>query len=370
MPVSIHIHDPADLIAVVPAMLGFTPVRSLVLLFVTHHPEVEGSTVVQFLVRMESPLQDHRLSDDDIAQYAADMCARMDAHAVLAVLVDDRLSRPTHADAADARCRSALQTLRTQLQSVERALAGAWCTSALAAHTEWWSEATPEQYGYLPDPTASRIAAEYTAAGRPIHATRTDLIELLDVDHALRHKVTDALDDAAAQAHRRFVRAVQIGDPSAYSRQALWQVMQTIAHTSTLEVPTPRALADVAVALRDPVVREAMFGVADGEHAHRAHQLWTILTRALPDPDRAEAAMLLAFSAYLHGDGALAGIALDTALASDPDHRMAQLLDLALSTAMPPHRLRRLCEAGIESATELRIDIGVAAHDSPIDENP
>ncbi|MRH93048.1 DUF4192 family protein [Nocardia sp. SYP-A9097] len=370
MPLHVHIADPADFIAAVPAMLGFTPVRSLVLIFVRDETRWGGAPTVQFLVRTESPLQTHRLSDTDVGQRAKDMCAQGEASTVVAVLVDDRLSRPTELAAADESCRSTLASLRRDLEADGLAFAGAWSTPIIAAEAEWWNELAPDQHGRLRDPASSQIAAEYTVAGRPIRPNRTAITDLVEVDPTLRERVTHALPEVAADAQRRFARAVRIGNPDAYTRQALWRVVQIIKHSSAVETPAPRNLAEVAVALRDTDVREVMYGIAAGPYSARAHQLWSILTRALPDPDRADAAMLLGFSAYLRGDGALAGIALEAALASDPDHRMAQLLDLALSTASPPSRLRRLCRLGIDAAAQLRIDIGGAEPDSPTKEDP
>lgn len=43
---------------------------------------------------------------------------------------------------------------------------------------------------------------------------------------------------------------------------------------------------------------------------------------------------------------------------------MAALLDTALQAAMPPDRLNQLVRCGVETAAELRIDIGAAATDS------
>ncbi|WP_433566868.1 DUF4192 domain-containing protein [Nocardia sp. CA-151230] len=364
MPLPVSISDPGDLIAAVPALLGFTPTRSLVLLFLSHDTPDAGAASVHAVIRTESPLQQIRLSDNQIGQSAIRACLCAEAFAVLAILIDDRVSRPTEASPIDERWRSALDALRQNLESKGLTLAGAWGVGSIATNAQWWDELAPEHHGHLPDPAASLVAAELIGTGRQIHHTRTELTALVEIDVALRDHVTAALPEAAADAHRRLARTARIGDPDAYTRQALWQVMHVIKHVSILETPAPRALADVAVALRDTAVRDVMFGVAAGEYAARAEHLWSILTRALPDTDRAEAATLFAFHAYRRGDGVLAGIALDTALSCDPEHRMAHLLGIALSNALPPQRLHRLCRAGIRAATELRVDIGAAEPDS------
>ncbi|HEX2299818.1 MAG TPA: DUF4192 family protein, partial [Pseudonocardiaceae bacterium] len=51
-------------------------------------------------------------------------------------------------------------------------------------------------------------------------------------------------------------------------------------------------------------------------------------------------AALLALTAYLRGDGALAGLALDAAQQASPDHSLSALLRSALEGGLPPEILR------------------------------
>jgi len=90
-----------------------------------------------------------------------------------------------------------------------------------------------------------------------------------------------------------------------------------------------------------------------GPSALAAGRLWVYLTRALPVPARAEAAVLAAFSFYLGDEGILAGAALDVALGCVPGHRMAILLSTALRGGMPPEQMRGMAESGAEIAAEL-----------------
>jgi hypothetical protein len=60
----------------------------------------------------------------------------------------------------------------------------------------------------------------------------------------------------------------------------------------------------------------------------------------VPAANAAAPACLLAATAYLAGDGAMANIAVDRALLVDPDYRLAQLLGDALQTGMPPQLWR------------------------------
>ncbi|WP_405132918.1 DUF4192 domain-containing protein [Nocardia sp. NBC_01388] len=357
----IVLKEPGHFIAAVPAMLGFVPERSLVVALLRQAPD--RTHEVQLVARLDLPT-----AGDDYAQLPhriADVCGRSGVVAALAVIVDDRTSRPGEGrDGGAADHRPLVDALQDRLAGCDVVLAGAWGVSRIGDTAEWWNIELPQCHGLVPDPSASQVAATRVFDGLALRSSREELADSIAVDEAIREQVSAALPIAVAEAHRRFVRAIEINNPDAYSRMALWQVMSVITQARDLVEISPRTIAEVAVALRDPAVRDVMFGVGGGTHARAAEDLWGVLTRALPDPDRAESAMLLGFSAYLRGDGVLAGIALEQALASDPEHRMAVLLDIGLQTAMPPARLDKLVRAGIEAAAELRIDIGIAATDS------
>jgi Domain of unknown function (DUF4192) len=81
--------------------------------------------------------------------------------------------------------------------------------------------------------------------------------------------------------------------------------------------------------------------------------LWTECTRRAPTPLDAAPATLLAVSAWLRGDGAMANVALSRALDSEPDYALARLLAQALAACIAPAELRALIGA---AATTLRDD--------------
>lgn len=104
-------------------------------------------------------------------------------------------------------------------------------------------------------------------------------------------------------------------------------------------------VAELAVALSDPVVRDACLATAIPAYsplAAAAFHLWCALTRALPAPERAEAAVLAAWTAYVRGDGATVQIALRTALDADPEHRLSRLLLQAIAHGIAPEDLHRV----------------------------
>jgi hypothetical protein len=72
-----------------------------------------------------------------------------------------------------------------------------------------------------------------------------------------------------------------------------------------------------------------------------AHQrLWTDVVRHAPEPYVPAPASLLAFVAWQSGEGALANIAIERALAADPGYSMAQLIGQAVDAGLPPSAAR------------------------------
>ena len=74
----------------------------------------------------------------------------------------------------------------------------------------------------------------------------------------------------------------------------------------------------------------------DPAHRDAHRRRWTDLVRRAQPGYAAAPASLLAFTAWQSGDGALANIALDRALADTPGYSMALLLQEALDAGMPP----------------------------------
>jgi Domain of unknown function (DUF4192) len=94
------------------------------------------------------------------------------------------------------------------------------------------------------------------------------------------------------------------------------------------------------------------------DRAAAVERLWLALTRSTPAPELASPATLAAFTAYLRGNGALAGIALERALEAWPGHDLATLLSMALETGLPPAALARLADDAVADAEQTMNDDG------------
>ena len=104
-------------------------------------------------------------------------------------------------------------------------------------------------------------------------------------------------------------------------------------------VPIEHA-AFLTIALSQLRVRDDAWARMDVEHLDAHRRLWTDLTRLARPGFVSAPAALLAFVAWQSGDGALGNVALDRALADNPEYSMALLLRDALDSGAPPSMAR------------------------------
>jgi alkylhydroperoxidase/carboxymuconolactone decarboxylase family protein YurZ len=180
--------------------------------------------------------------------------------------------------------------------------------------------------------------------GRPLYARRDELQQVIEI--------TDA---AASAALADVIREHAHGGVDA--ARDIEEAMAAAARVAAGDELPDDVAARLACALTDPQVRDTLYALAVGDGAAQAEALWAVLSRMLPAPWRAEALVLLAFSAYARGDGPLAGVSLEAALACDPTHRMAGMLDTALQSGIRPEQIRELAATGYRLAKRLGIEL-------------
>jgi hypothetical protein len=144
-------------------------------------------------------------------------------------------------------------------------------------------------------------------------------------------------------------------DPDECGRRDVEDAMAAAARVADGQPLSDAELAKLGCALADVQVRDTLYALAVGENADEAESLWALLSRRLPEPWRVEALVLLAFSAYVRGDGPLAGVSLEAALRCEPGHRMAGMLDTALQSGLRPEHIRDLAVTGYRLAKRLGV---------------
>jgi hypothetical protein len=330
----------------VPALLGYHPSRSLVVLSLAGPCGNDLTALMRHDLVFATGDDPTTPMAEAIEQFAA-YFAREGGNAAVALLIDE--DARGHRGAHD---RLAADLLH-RLCDAGASLTGAYATLAITSGGRWWSLVGPPRRGRIADPQCSPVTAAQVYAGRQIRESRADLERLVAPDPALAAQVRALIDAAATSGDLGWSLGAR--HSNVHHQRALDRVARQIAQIDSAEQLLPVELAELGIALSGHIVRDALLGFAIGARAEAAEQLWLALARGLPTPERAEPAALLAFSAYLRGDGSLARIALDAAHASDTDHRLANLLDRALCVGLAPEHLRGLATVGYDRAVELGV---------------
>ena len=191
-------------------------------------------------------------------------------------------------------------------------------------------------------PPIGRIAAERVWSGRRVLASREELVASLDPTGTVRDTAR-ALERAEEEF---FEELCELGRPIAH-RRTVALVRSALGSGVPLDA---RAQARVVVGMQDIHARDevATLGL---DHPEELLVLLQGLCRgSLPDWDPPVCAAL-AWIAYLCGDGALANVALERVLVSDPDYSLALLLENCLLGQVPPSELRVVL---VQTAAQLR----------------
>jgi len=149
-----------------------------------------------------------------------------------------------------------------------------------------------------------------------------------------------SMDQAAARAEQDLLHRLEAGATPQRLHARLRQRMRALVQ-GFLDAPrrlTDDEVARAAVWAQFIQVRDEAWTMMSRADAHRHLDLWRQVLRRVPPPYEPAVGCLAAFAAWLSGDGALAGCALERALAADPDYSMARLIDDTLRQAIPPSR--------------------------------
>jgi hypothetical protein len=326
-----HPTRPAALLAAIPALLGFVPELSLVL--VTFEDDELGC-----VMRVDLSAE-----FDDVLAHVADVAATNGPGAAVAVIVDDdgaacRMCLGEHRLLADV--------LDEQLGDRGVELLATYVVDRLEADGRWHRVDGAPGSGMVDDPMCSPMAAAAVLDGRRLYARRTELQAVVAVDPVRAEGLRMAMLSAEHDGELR---------PDVDARRDVEHALAMARGLSEGLVPEDDDLAAVGCAIADTRVRDTLYALAVGREADRAEALWAMLARTLPDPWRVEALVLLAFSAYARGDGPLAGVSLEAALRCDDGHRMAVMLDQALQSGMRPEQIRELAQTGYRLAKRLGV---------------
>lgn len=317
-----RLSTPGQLAALVPHLVGFVPQESLVALSLRRPRRRLGLTLRADL--SEEP----GLADQVVAALVKDRAGSC------ALLV--------HTDEASA----ARHPWTGLVDRVEARLGSAGIDvphALLVRDGRWWSyrcrrACCPPEGTLLETGSAvvQETAVERALEGRAVLASRAELVASLEARPALGPALVRRLQLQAAQA-----LAVRAGrDRVAAEREELtrWRAALDAWEQQPAQVPPADSAALVAALHLVPVRdRVASWGLT---RAEPLLGLLAQLCRGAVPPDDAPLSAVLGWVAYSRGDGALALVAVQRALRTDPGYVLAGLLLQALDGQLPPAALR------------------------------
>ena len=313
----------------IPHLLGFYPADSLVMLGIGGpHARIR----LTFRYDLPDPLD--RALAADVAAHAATVLRRQ--HLTMTVAVGYGPAEVV--DAMMSALVPALGDAGIDVQDLIRVAGG-----------RYWSLACADPGccppGGVPfDPEGHPASAALAAAGLPARPDRAALAATLAPEPGAARPMRAAVERARNRTGRLVdLAAVAAGaDPfqpvADAGRRSVKQAVARYRQGGRLNADDE--IAWLGVVLGDLRVRDDAWARMDPEHNDAHRRLWTDLLRRLPADLAAAPAALLAFTAWQAGDGALASIAIERALAADPEYSMALLIADALHAGLPPSAAR------------------------------
>ncbi|QIK76309.1 DUF4192 domain-containing protein [Nocardioides piscis] len=296
-PLQMRASCPEDLLAFVPVAIGFTPSESVVMLTVDgtrpFHAridlpgdECDVREVVEALLR---PARVHRLRRVVFVVYADN------------TLVADETAWSLHATFTEHAI-DVLDVLRVHDDHYFAVLPGRPATA---------------YDGVSFDVGSHPFAAQSVFGGRVTHASRQALADTIAHDAAGAEAVSSTLTGSAPLTAEQLRRVVH-------------------EHADAPCPPSPELVGALALSLTQGSLRDEAWRWLTRSRAREHLGFWSDIVRRTPLALVPGPAAVLALTAWLAGEGALAWCAVDRAREVDPAHSLAQLVADLLMSATPP----------------------------------
>lgn len=321
----LHLTTPAELLAAIPRLLGFHPATSLVVIG-TRPPKARVTVTMRYdLPDPPDPRQAAR-----IAAHAAGVLAAARANQALAVgYGPGPLVTPV---IGELQARAAQELPLTEiLRTADGRYWSYLCNAPGCCPAE----------GTLFDPDAEPAATALAAEG-PVLSSRDELAASIARTHG---KTATTMRRATTRAEQRaaelLARSALAGQRACARSEIVLAGLDAVARAIACyrlggQLPAGSRAAWLALVLRNQRVRDDAWSRMLPEHRAAHVRLWQDLTRIAQPGYVAAPASLLALVAWQSGNGALANVALDRALADDPAYQMATLLRQAINSGAPP----------------------------------
>lgn len=308
----VTLRTPAELLAAVPYFFGFQPTDCLVVL------AFHGKRIV-FQARAELPPPEEL---DEAAENVAGVTARSGPTGVVFIGYGTVPAILPMVDAMGTR----LARRGIPVMSVLRVDEGRYWELLSADPARNPAEGVPF------DPAATEFAARATVKGWVVHSDREALAATIApvTGAGIEPEIAAALDRLAG------LSGGQRGLKTA-ARTAVRQALERCMNGGRLD---DDEVAWLAVLLSDQLIRDDTFARLVAGPAVVEHQeIWADIVRRVPARYVPAPATLLALVAWRAGNGTLADIAGERALAADGSYRLARLVLHAIREGLPPTAL-------------------------------
>jgi Domain of unknown function (DUF4192) len=330
-PDPVRIDSTASLLAIVPYLLGFEPANSMVV--IGTHP---CTGQVMLTLRYDLPDPPDPQDAAGITAHAIGILTGQHARSAFAAgYGPGRLVTPLA-----AALRAAAPSAGLEMREILRVQDKRYWSCLRTGHDGGVAGGTPFS-------TASHLATALLTAGGPrVLAGREELAAAVA---ALGGEAGEAMARATRRAEQHAARlirqAAESGQKAPARRLVADAGLDAVARATgryrrSGRPVTGQEAAWLTIVLRDLRVRDDAWARMDPAHTAAHLRLWTDLTRRARPGYVPAPASLLAFVAWQSGDGALANVALDRALADDPQYSMAMLLRQVISSGAPPSMAR------------------------------
>lgn len=325
---TLRIRGPVDLLQGVPYLLGFHPAQSLVLI---------GLNGGRLVVTVRLDLAD--LESPDVLPDALDAMECGGTGEVVAVVYDN--GETNHGSPAYAPWIEPAELVGQACDDADLVLVDVLGVD----NGRWWSALCPSPQCCPPEGTPlpqspSAFVAEATYAGLVALPDRESLARRLEpLPESERSKLEPLISACETEA----VKAVLDGSGEEWDRaleKDLFLLARGARDAAAAAELTDEQVARFAVALSSTGQRDSIWTAVDAGGVD-GRALWRELARRAPSPYDAAPLFLYGWASWRAGNGALAGIAAQRTVDSDPTYSAADLLMAVLAHGVDPRQLPR-----------------------------
>lgn len=315
-------------VAAVPHMVGFPPEDSVVLVGLAREG-ADGPSTVRLVQRFDTP--DEQPTGEVTSRVAGDATAPMARAGVSEVVIVVFGSTVPDTDRA-LPAASLVDELVVSLEARDIPVRDALYTDGSSRWSYGCDDPSccPPEGRLIPDEARTLMAAEFASHGAAMAASRQSLTDEI------------APDPGASEVREAAAVAVD-STPTTTAELEAWRDDRITETTHVLASDGDAgAMARSIAGLRDIRVRDTIVWEMTQQAGRQQHAIDALsaMLRCAPDGQVAPTATTLAVAQWMAGDGARANAALARALADEPDYALAQMIDTAIRSGMPPQTFR------------------------------